>query len=139
MTRVLWLLSICTAQGRSVVLTLSLQYLVCSCDRSMRTHIVAPHKSDQVIAASSLDHNAHLGSRSVRCRHPIEAEHVRASAHLSSAVGGVVQNILLRGTEVPVFGKCWTLAACIYSGFFSTTRVRLKHLCSHGCSADLTT
>ena len=58
-----------------------------------------------------------------RGRNPIEAEHVKATAHLSNLIGAVVQTILLRAAEVPIYARHWALSACIYSAFFSVSRV----------------
>ena len=80
--------------------------------------------ADKVEAAQGSDNYPNLTFDSLSCRHPFQVEHVKASAHLASFLGGVVQTILLRAAETPPHAKYWALSACIYSAFFSVSRVR---------------
>ncbi len=49
---------------------------------------------------------------------------MKATAHLVNLVGAVVQTILLRPSETPVYANYWAMSACIYAAFFSVTEVR---------------
>ena len=58
-------------------------------------------------------------------RSPYAAENIKSSAHLVNLMGAVVQTILLRPSETPVYARCWAMSACIYAAFFSVCEVRL--------------
>ena len=67
--------------------------------------------------------------RSCVCgRNPFEVEHLKATAHLLSFIGAVVQTILLRATEAPIYGRYWTGSSSIYTAMFSVSRVRRHRL-----------